>query len=168
MFKTPGKLRGKTPRTARKRNPLEVRAVSRYCAGLDRELMDYSPSPIFSLRHRDRMEVRCDRFITSARLRSLRSQRMWWKHQHQRRSHRRQSLCLRELATIYSRIRDIMVVKQLPCLSRRKPLSHSRSSGARRERLRRLILLWRLMCNRRNGEQQRVHISRRRRSKRSR
>ncbi|OBT91698.2 hypothetical protein VE01_10263 [Pseudogymnoascus verrucosus] len=26
MFKTPGKLRGKTPRTARKRNPLEVRA----------------------------------------------------------------------------------------------------------------------------------------------
>jgi hypothetical protein len=28
MFKTPGKLRGKTPRTARKRNPLEVRAVS--------------------------------------------------------------------------------------------------------------------------------------------
>ena len=28
IFKTPGKLRGKTPRTARKRNPLEVREVS--------------------------------------------------------------------------------------------------------------------------------------------
>lgn len=28
IFKTPGKLRGKTPRTARKRNALEVRAVS--------------------------------------------------------------------------------------------------------------------------------------------
>jgi hypothetical protein len=28
IFKTPGKLRGKTPRTARKRNPLETRAVS--------------------------------------------------------------------------------------------------------------------------------------------
>jgi epoxyqueuosine reductase QueG len=27
IFKTPGKLRGKTPRTARKRNPLETRAV---------------------------------------------------------------------------------------------------------------------------------------------
>lgn len=27
VFKTPGKLRGKTPRTARKRNPLEVREV---------------------------------------------------------------------------------------------------------------------------------------------
>lgn len=27
IFKTPGKLRGKTPRTARKRNPLEVREV---------------------------------------------------------------------------------------------------------------------------------------------
>ena len=27
IFKTPGKLRGKTPRTARKRNPLEARAV---------------------------------------------------------------------------------------------------------------------------------------------
>jgi hypothetical protein len=27
LMKTPGKLRGKTPRTARKRNPLEVRAV---------------------------------------------------------------------------------------------------------------------------------------------
>lgn len=27
-FKTPGKLRGRTPRTARKRNPLEERAVS--------------------------------------------------------------------------------------------------------------------------------------------
>jgi hypothetical protein len=27
VFKTPGKLRGKTPRTARKRNPLEERAV---------------------------------------------------------------------------------------------------------------------------------------------
>lgn len=26
-FKTPGKLRGKTPRTARKRNPLEIREV---------------------------------------------------------------------------------------------------------------------------------------------
>ena len=26
-FKTPGKLRGKTPRTARKRNPLETREV---------------------------------------------------------------------------------------------------------------------------------------------
>ena len=26
-FKTPGKLRGKTPRTARKRNPLEAREV---------------------------------------------------------------------------------------------------------------------------------------------
>ncbi len=29
IFKTPGKLRGKTPRTARKLNPLEIRAVSR-------------------------------------------------------------------------------------------------------------------------------------------
>ena len=28
IFKTPGKLRGKTPRTARKRNPLELREVS--------------------------------------------------------------------------------------------------------------------------------------------
>ena len=28
IFKTPGKLRGKTPRTARKRNPLEQRLVS--------------------------------------------------------------------------------------------------------------------------------------------
>lgn len=28
IFKTPGKLRGKTPRTARKRNPLEIRQVS--------------------------------------------------------------------------------------------------------------------------------------------
>lgn len=28
IFKTPGKLRGKTPRTARKRNPLEAREVS--------------------------------------------------------------------------------------------------------------------------------------------
>ena len=28
IFKTPGKLRGKTPRTVRKRNPLEVREVS--------------------------------------------------------------------------------------------------------------------------------------------
>ena len=28
IFKTPGKLRGKTPRTARKRNPLEIREVS--------------------------------------------------------------------------------------------------------------------------------------------
>jgi hypothetical protein len=28
IFKTPGKLRGKTPRTARKRNALEARAVS--------------------------------------------------------------------------------------------------------------------------------------------
>lgn len=27
IFKTPGKLRGKTPRTAKKRNPLETRAV---------------------------------------------------------------------------------------------------------------------------------------------
>ena len=27
IFKTPGKLRGKTPRTARKRNPLEAREV---------------------------------------------------------------------------------------------------------------------------------------------
>lgn len=27
LMKTPGKLRGKTPRTARKRNPLEIRAV---------------------------------------------------------------------------------------------------------------------------------------------
>ncbi len=28
IFKTPGKLRGKTPRTAKKRNPLEAREVS--------------------------------------------------------------------------------------------------------------------------------------------
>ncbi len=28
VFKTPGKLRGKTPKTVRKRNPLETRAVS--------------------------------------------------------------------------------------------------------------------------------------------
>lgn len=28
IFKTPGKLRGKTPRTVRKRNPLETREVS--------------------------------------------------------------------------------------------------------------------------------------------
>jgi hypothetical protein len=28
IFKTPGKLRGKTPRTTRKANPLEARAVS--------------------------------------------------------------------------------------------------------------------------------------------
>lgn len=27
IFKTPGKMRGKTPRTARKRNPEEVRVV---------------------------------------------------------------------------------------------------------------------------------------------
>jgi hypothetical protein len=27
IFKTPGKLRGKTPRTARKRDPIEGRAV---------------------------------------------------------------------------------------------------------------------------------------------
>ena len=32
VFKTPGKLRGKTPRTARKRNGLEGRAVSRASA----------------------------------------------------------------------------------------------------------------------------------------
>lgn len=31
-FKTPGKLRGKTPRTARKRNPLETRAVSTHAS----------------------------------------------------------------------------------------------------------------------------------------
>ena len=30
VFKTPGKLRGKTPRTARKRNPLEAREVRQY------------------------------------------------------------------------------------------------------------------------------------------
>lgn len=31
IFKTPGKLRGKTPRTAKKRNPLETREVSAWC-----------------------------------------------------------------------------------------------------------------------------------------
>lgn len=36
IFKTPGKLRGKTPRTARKLNQLEVRAVclSNVCSDL--------------------------------------------------------------------------------------------------------------------------------------
>lgn len=38
-FKTPGKLRGKTPRTARKRNPLETRAVSDYASLNHKQLL---------------------------------------------------------------------------------------------------------------------------------
>ena len=39
VFKTPGKLRGKTPRTARKRNADEARVVSAALSGRVRKLL---------------------------------------------------------------------------------------------------------------------------------
>jgi len=53
IFKTPGKLRGKTPRTARKRNPLEAREVSRQILEVGSVLMSSQPlTDIFSVNAR--------------------------------------------------------------------------------------------------------------------
>ncbi len=45
IFKTPGKLRGKTPRTNRKRNPLEERAVSYHAYSEGNCMLILSPAP---------------------------------------------------------------------------------------------------------------------------
>jgi hypothetical protein len=77
MFKTPGKLRGKTPRTVRKRNPLEPRQV---CAVLCVELLTSadirSHFRIYSQQHQELPEAHCDKYIKNDRLRDSKSQKM--------------------------------------------------------------------------------------------